>query len=116
MAAFASGCFQLAIFGRSGVDEEEIPFELQQNEDLTEVEIAPESPLRAFDTEHEFSPDERSLVKVLEGGSAKREAIQQKLRFGEDKTRALLKSLIERGVVIKEGQGKATYYTLKSAS
>ena len=100
----------------TGVDEEEIPFELQQNEDLTEVEIAPESPLRAFDTEHEFSPDERSLVKVLEGGSAKREAIQQKLRFGEDKTRALLKSLIERGVVIKEGQGKATYYTLKSAS
>lgn len=83
---------------------------------VTEVEIAPESPLRAFDTGHEFSPDERSLLKVLEEGSAKREAIQQKLGFGEDKTRALLNSFIERGVVTKEGQGKATYYTLKSAS
>ena len=98
------------------VDEEEIPFDLQQNEDLTEVEIAPESPLRAFDTEHEFSPDERSLVKVLEGGSAKRDAIQQELGFCEDKTRALLNSLIKRGVVIKEGQGIATYYTLNSVS
>ena len=83
---------------------------------VTEVEIAPECPLRAFDTGYEFSPDERSLLKVLEEGSAKREAIQQKLGFGEDKTRAMLNSFIERGVVTKEGQGKATYYKLKSAS
>ena len=72
--------------------------------------------MRAFDTEHEFSPDERSLVKVLERGSAKREAIQQELSFCEDKTRALLNSLIKREVVHKEGKGKATYYMVKSAS
>lgn len=83
---------------------------------VTEVEIAPESPLRAFNVGYELSPDERNLLEVLQKGNAKREAIQQKLGFGEDKTRALLNSLIERGTVTKEGQGKATYYTLKSAS
>lgn len=100
----------LAATGAQG-DEITIPAIVE-----TEVKIAPESSLRAFDTGREFLPDERSLLKVLEEGSAKRETIQQKLGFGEDKTRALLNSLIERGVVTKEGQGKATYYTLKSVS
>lgn len=30
---------------------------------VTEVEIAPESPLRTFDTGHEFSPDERQSLE-----------------------------------------------------
>ena len=100
----------LAATGAQG-DEITIPAIVE-----TEVEIVPESPLRTFDTGREFSPDELSILKVLEKGSAKRETIQQKLGFGEDKTRALLNSLIKCGVVTKEGQGKATYYTLKSAS
>lgn len=82
----------------------------------TEVEIAPESSLKAFDTGRKFSPDERSILMVLKEGNAKRETIQQELSFGEDKTRALLNSLIEHGVVTKEGQRKATHYMLKPAS
>ena len=61
--------------------------------------------------EHDLSPDQRQVLEILKKGSAKREKIQDETGFGEDKTRDLLNSLIELGLVSREGQGKGTYYT-----
>ena len=61
--------------------------------------------------EHDLSPDQRQVLEILQKGSAKREKIQDETHFGEDKTRDLLNSLIELGLVSREGQGKGTYYT-----
>ena len=49
-------------------------------------------------------------------GNAKRDTLQQVCGFGEDNTRDLLKDLIIKGMVSKEGPGKVTYYRLNSAS
>ena len=102
------------LLAATGVDGEEMPFELQQNGGPAEPEVASESPLPSSDDGREFSPDERRLLELLRNGSAKREDLQKKLGFGEDKTRDLLRGLIEHGAVVKEGQGKATYYVLVS--
>ena len=98
----------------TGVDGEEMPFELQQNGGPAEPEVASESPLPSSDDGREFSPDERRLLELLRNGSAKREDLQKELGFGEDKTRDLLRGLIEHGAVVKEGQGRSTYYVLVS--
>ena len=64
--------------------------------------------------EHDLSPDQRAVVESLRSGSAKRKEIEAKTGFCEDKVRDLLNSLTAMRIVHKEGQGKATYYALKS--
>jgi len=64
--------------------------------------------------EHNLSPDQRAVLEILRAGSAKRKEIEVKTGFGEDKVRDLLKSLTAMRIINKEGQGKATYYALKS--
>lgn len=70
----------------------------------------------AVAAEHNLSPDQRRVFEILKKGPAKREKIQNEAGFREDKTRDLLKSLIELGLVNREGQGKATCYTQRSTS
>ncbi len=65
-------------------------------------------------TEQDLSPDERRVVEALRKESANRDKVQKQTDFAEDKTLALLRSLISKGLVVKKGQGKATYYSLKS--
>lgn len=70
----------------------------------------------AVAAEHNLSPDQRRVFEILKKGPAKRKKIQKEAGFYEDKIRELLKSLIELGLVNREGQGKATYYTQRSTS
>ena len=104
----------------TGADGKEIEFPM--NSITTGVKTAPgeECPSPSPDialtapAEHDLSPDQRAVVESLRSGSAKRKEIEAKTGFGEDKVRDLLNSLTAMRIVHKEGQGKATYYALKS--
>ena len=67
-------------------------------------------------SEHNLSPDQLVILEALAKRPGKRGAVEKETGFGEDKTRMLLNSLIELGLVSKKGQGKATYYALQSTS
>lgn len=94
------------LLAATGADGKEIEYSLERDTE------APAVPSTVID----LSPDEHALIEILRGGNAKRDTLQQACGFGEDKTRDLLKDLIIKGMVSKEGQGKATYYRLNSAS
>lgn len=63
---------------------------------------------------HALSPDQRAVLEVLLSGSAKRKDVEKKTGFSEDKVRSILNALTEIGHINRAGQGKATYYILKS--
>lgn len=90
----------------TGAGRKEIEHSLERD---TEAQAIPSTVI-------ELSPDEHVLMEILRGGNAKRDTLQQVCGFGEDNTRDLLKDLIIKGMVFKEGPGKVTYYRLNSAS
>ncbi len=113
------GASEWQFLAATGADGKEIEFptgEISTIEPSSEKErpsltsnAAPSQPAR-----HDLSPDQRAVLEILKKGSAKRKDIEEKTGFGEDKVRDMLNALTTMRIVSKEGQGKATYYALKS--
>lgn len=114
------GASQWQFLAATGPDGKEIEFAINGTDAITALSEECPSPtpgtaLTAF-AEHDLSPDQRTVLEILKSGSAKRKDIEKKTDFGEDKVRDLLNSLTEIKMVSKGGQGRATYYALKSTS
>ncbi|MBB5144639.1 AAA family ATPase [Desulfovibrio intestinalis] len=116
------GASEWELLAATGVDGKEIKVSSEKKETCIEPTLDEGLPptvmgdLPTQTTKHSLSPDQKKTLGILQKGSAKCKEIQQQLDVCEDKTRDLLKSLIDVGMVTKEGQGKATYYALKSSS
>lgn len=64
-------------------------------------------------SQHALSPDENKVLGVLKRGSAKCSNIQQAIDLGESKVQSILRALIEKCLIAKEGAGKSTYYCMR---
>lgn len=52
------------------------------------------------------------LLNILEQGSIKSKEVENLLNIKESRTRELLRIMVDKSFVAKEGKGRSTYYTL----
>lgn len=114
------GASEWKFLAATGADGKEIMLSMEEMADgaklVSEREGSPVVSSNAHfqpTTEHDLSPDERRVVEALRKEPSKRHKVQEQTGFAEDKALALLHSLINRNLVVKKGEGKATYYSLK---
>ncbi|MBN2596332.1 MAG: putative DNA binding domain-containing protein [Marinifilaceae bacterium] len=56
---------------------------------------------------------ERTVIEyILEQGSIKSKEVENLLNIKESRTRELLRIMVDKSLVVKEGKGRSTYYTL----
>lgn len=114
------GASEWKFLAATGADGKEIMLSMEEMTDgaklVSEREGSPVVSSNAHfqpTTEHDLSPDERRVVEALRKEPSKRHKVQEQTGVAEDKALALLHSLINRNLVVKKGEGKATYYSLK---
>lgn len=56
---------------------------------------------------------ERTVIEyILKQGSIKSKEVENLLNIKESRTRELLRVMVDKSLVVKEGKGRSTYYTL----
>lgn len=102
------------LLGATGADGQQIDFLL--GKPFPAAEEAHSIPADSISTEdlHSLSSDELDVVQVLKNRPSKRAQIQEQLGWGEEKTQRTLKALVEKGIVVRDGGSRNTYYTLNN--
>ncbi|MDN6290685.1 MAG: helix-turn-helix domain-containing protein [Tetragenococcus koreensis] len=62
----------------------------------------------------DLGEQEKTILNfITENGSLKSKKVEEILKIKESRTRELLRGMIEKKLIIRKGQGRATHYTLK---
>ena len=99
------------------------PPKIEEKNDFFDIELyrpKQESPLISIDNPSDAvgkpsdcNDQERTVIKyILEQGSIKSKEVENLLNIKESRKRELLRIMVDKSLVVKEGKGRSTYYTL----